>query len=187
MLTRDITPKIDPSLWEMLYCWEKEREQVVSLAWESALWSGRPLWGPGRPEVTQGVEYKRNLQHIKRVVTEPAADAKCSTESEGDTPEPAPSLELTDQATQETTPIGVIVAGTPRRSGRVSQPPKALADYVLYWTFQNLLSWRNLFKVMNAVYVGFVEIGNLWACSHLDIRLSLCSHSLVYLSSFVDF
>ena len=32
----------------------------------------------------------------------------------------------------ETTPTGVAVAGTPRCSGRVSQPPKALADYVLY-------------------------------------------------------
>lgn len=39
----------------------------------------------------QGVEYKRNLQHIRRVVKEPVTDAKCSTESRGDTPEPAPS------------------------------------------------------------------------------------------------
>ena len=59
-------------------------------------------------------------------------DAECSTESGVDTPEPAPSPELTDQSTQETTPTEVAVAGTPRRSGRVSQPPKALADYVLY-------------------------------------------------------
>ena len=80
----------------------------------------------------QGIEYKRNLQHITRVVTEPVADAECSTECGGDTPEPAPSLELTDQSTQETTTTGVAVAGTPCRSGRVSQPPKALADYVLY-------------------------------------------------------
>ena len=42
----------------------------------------------------------RNLQHIKvikRVVTEPVTDAECSTESGGDTPEPVPSPELTDQ------------------------------------------------------------------------------------------
>ena len=45
----------------------------------------------------QGVEYKRNLQHIKRVMMEPVADAECSTESGGDTPEPAPSPELTAQ------------------------------------------------------------------------------------------
>ena len=59
-------------------------------------------------------------------------DAECSTESGVYTPEPAPSPELTDQSTQETTPTEVAVAGTPRRSGRVTQPPKALADYVLY-------------------------------------------------------
>lgn len=80
----------------------------------------------------QGVKYKRNLQHIKPVVTEPAADTECSTESGGETPEPAPSHELTDHFTQKTTPTGVVVAGTLRHSGRVSQPPKALADYVLY-------------------------------------------------------
>ena len=65
-------------------------------------------------------------------MTEPAADPECSTESGGDTSEPAPSPELTDQSTQGTTPTGVVVSGAPRRSGRVSQPPKALADYVLY-------------------------------------------------------
>ena len=65
-------------------------------------------------------------------MTEPAADAGCSTESGGDTLEPAPRPELTDQSTQETTPTGVVAAGTPRPSGRDSQPPKALADYVLY-------------------------------------------------------
>jgi len=47
-------------------------------------------------------------------VTEPAADAECSTESGGDTPEPAPSPDLTDLSTQETTPTRVVVAGTPR-------------------------------------------------------------------------
>ena len=56
-------------------------------------------------------------------------DTECSTKSGGETPEPAPSPELTDHSIQETTPTGV---GTPRPSGRVSQPPKALADYVLY-------------------------------------------------------
>ena len=80
----------------------------------------------------QGVEYKRNLQHIKHVVTKPETDAECSTESGGDTPEPVPSPGLTDQSTQETSPTGVAGVGTPRHSGRVSQPPKALADYVLY-------------------------------------------------------
>ena len=42
-------------------------------------------------------------------------------------PEPAPSPELTDRFTQETTPTGVTVLGT-LCSERVSQPMKALAD-----------------------------------------------------------
>ena len=50
-------------------------------------------------------------------MTEPATDAEFSTESGGDTPEPAPRPELTDPSTQETTPTGVVVAGTPRHSG----------------------------------------------------------------------
>ena len=64
----------------------------------------------------------------------PAGDAECNTESGGDTPEPALGPECADQSTQETTPTGVAVAGSPRRSGRVSQPPKALADHVLTLT-----------------------------------------------------
>ena len=59
-------------------------------------------------------------------------EAKRNTKTGGDTPEPPPSPELTDQITQETTPTGLAVAYTPRRSGRIIQPPKALADYVLY-------------------------------------------------------
>ena len=38
------------------------------------------------PKSSQGVEHKWNLQHIKRVVTEPVPDAECSTHSGGDTP-----------------------------------------------------------------------------------------------------
>ena len=63
---------------------------------------------------------------------ESVTDAGCSTESGVDTREPAPSPELTNQSTQETTSTGVAVAATPRRSGSVSQPPKALAGNVLY-------------------------------------------------------
>ena len=61
------------------------------------------------------------MQHIKLLVTEPVMDAECSKESDGDTPEPASS-----------TPMRVAAAATPRWSGRVSQPPKALAHFVLY-------------------------------------------------------
>ena len=111
---------------------EKKRENKLSPSYESQPYEVTARYGDQVVlQSPQGVEYKRNLQHIKRVVTEPGTDAECSTESGSDTPEPVPSPGLTDQSTQETTPTGVAGAGTPRRSGRISQPPKALADYVL--------------------------------------------------------
>ena len=112
---------------------ERKRENKLSLLYES-----QPYEVTARYDdqvilkSPKGVEYKRDLQHIKRVVMEPVTDAECSTESGGDTPEPAPSPEVSDQSTQEPTPTGVAAAGTPHGSGRVSQPPTALADYVLY-------------------------------------------------------
>ena len=112
---------------------ERKRENKLSPSYESQPYEVAARYGDQVVlKSPQGAGYRNHLQHVKRVVTEPAADAECSTESGGDTPEPAPSPELTDPSTQETTPTEVVVAGTPRRSGRVSQPPKALADYVLY-------------------------------------------------------
>ena len=111
---------------------ERNRENKLSPSYESQPYEVTSRYGDQVVlKSPQGVEYKRNLQHIKRVVTEPVTDAECSTESGGDTPEPVPSPGLTDHSTQETTPTVVAGAGTPRRSGRVSQPPKALVDYVL--------------------------------------------------------
>jgi len=101
---------------------EKKRENKLSPSYESQPFEGTARYGDKVVlKSPQGVKYKRNLQHIKRVVTEPVTDAECSTESGSDTPEPVPSPGLTDQSTQETTPTGVAGAGTPRRSGRISQ------------------------------------------------------------------
>ena len=111
---------------------ERKRENKLSPSYESQPYEVTARYGDQLVlKSPQGVEYKRNLQHFKRVVTELVTDAEC-TESGGDTPEPVPNPGLTDQSTQETTPTVVAGAGTPCRSGRVSQPPKALADYVLY-------------------------------------------------------
>ena len=133
MLTQDITPRIDPIAVGDAVLLERKRENKLSPSYESQPFEVTARYGDQVVlKSPQGVEYKRNLQHIKRVVREPVTDAECSTESGVDTPEPAPSPELTDQSTQETTPTEVAVAGTPRRSGRVSQPPKALADYAFY-------------------------------------------------------
>ena len=70
----------------------------------------------------QRIKYKRNSQNIKPVVIEPTADTEVSTESRGDTLQPAPIPELTNKCPQETAPTGVPVAGTLCCSGRVSQP-----------------------------------------------------------------
>ena len=121
----------------------------------STLRSDHVLWGPSH-EVTTRSPVQEEFAAYQTCLTEPITDAECSTESQGDTPEPAPSPGFTDQSTQETIPIGVAGAGTLCCSGRVSQPPKALADYVFYWTFQNLLPQRNLFEVMNTVYINIV-------------------------------
>ena len=69
--------------------------------------------------------YKRTLQHIKPVAVEPADDAECSTESGVITPEPAPSPELADRYTQETTPTVVTTSGSTCSEG-VSQLPLGL-------------------------------------------------------------
>lgn len=112
---------------------EKKRENKLSPSYESQPYEVTTRYGDQVVlKSPQGVEYKRNLQQIERVGGEPVTDAEYSTESGGDTPDLAPSSALTDQPVQETTPTGVTVAGTPRRSGGVSQPPKALADYLLY-------------------------------------------------------
>ena len=92
---------------------ERKRENKLSSSCESQPYEVTARYGDQVVlKSPQGVEYKRNLQHIKRVVTEPVTDAECSTESGGDAPEPVPSAGLTDQSTQETTPTGVAGAGT---------------------------------------------------------------------------
>ena len=142
----------------MLYCLRERERTSCLLVRESTLGSDRPLWVPSSSEVTT-----RSQVQGEFAAYQTCHDRTCNrcTESGGHTPEPVPSPGLTDQSTQETTPTGVAGASTPPRSGRVSQPPKALADYVLYWTFQNLLPQRNLFEVMNAVYVLYWTFQNL--------------------------
>ncbi len=117
----------------MQYSWKKKRENKLSPSYENQPYEVAARYGDQVVLRTpEGAEYKRNLQHIKPLVTEAAADAGCSAESENDPPEPAQGPQLTDQPTPGYTPTGVTVTCTPRRSGRLSQPPKALADYVLY-------------------------------------------------------
>ena len=118
----------------------------------------------------EGAEYKRNLQRIKPLVTEAAADAGYSAELERNPPEPAPDPQLTDQPNPGDTHTGVTVTCTPRRSGRLSQPPKALADYM--YLIEHL---NSLFTLLSAVPVNFVFIEHfihpLFTVLALDLNL----------------
>ena len=61
---------------------ERKRENKLSPLYESQPYEVAARYGDQVVlKSPQGVEYKRDLQHIKCVVTEPAADAECSTES----------------------------------------------------------------------------------------------------------
>ena len=91
---------------------ERKRENKLSPVYESQPYEVTARYGDQVVlKSPQGVEYKRNLQPIKRIVMEPVTDAECSTESAGDALESAPSPELTDQSTPETTPTRVAVVG----------------------------------------------------------------------------
>ena len=77
----------------------------------------------------QGVEVKRNLQHLKLLAI---PDSDYST---GDNPDQPDQLSSPDhvapnpQEPSET--MESVITATPRHSGRVSHPPRALEDYVL--------------------------------------------------------
>ena len=77
----------------------------------------------------QGVEVKRNLQHLKPLEI-PESDY-----STGDNPDQPDQLSSPDhvapnpQEPSET--MESVPTATPRHSGRVSHPPRALEDYVL--------------------------------------------------------
>ena len=67
---------------------------------------------------------------MKPLLTDP--DTEGSTESKPNTPGHAPIPEPVEPPVEEKEPPEETVVSTPRRSGRVSRPPRALADYVLY-------------------------------------------------------
>ena len=80
-----------------------------------------------------GVEYKRDLQHVKPLVT---PDVESSTEEEREPTDETPIPEPADHPPEGQVPQEATV--TPRRSGRVSRPPRRLDDYVLYLAFEEL-------------------------------------------------
>ena len=109
---------------------ERKKENKLSPSYES-----EPYKVTGRHgdqvvlQSPQGVEYKRNLQHVKPLVI---PDINGSAEVEPRPPDEAAPPEHVDRPIQEHAPPEVTPENTPRRSGRVTRAPRALADYILY-------------------------------------------------------
>ena len=118
---------------------EKRKENKLSPHYEKEPYPGDSTsWGPGPVKGVQGVQYKRNIQHVKQFVT-PATEPKGPSLAE---PAEVPSEQICEQ---ELTPSPVMGASAwpvedqspiqqqllPRRSGRVTRPPERFSDYVI--------------------------------------------------------
>ena len=101
----------------------KRRENKFSLSYESQPYKVTARYG-GQVVLKspQGVKYKRNLQHVKPLLTD--SDMEGSTESEPNTPGHAPIPESVEPPVEEKEPPEGTVMSTPRPSGRVSHPPE---------------------------------------------------------------
>lgn len=85
----------------------------------------------------QGVQYKRNIQHVKQFVT-PATEPKGPSPAEpaevpceqgcGQGLTPSPEMGASAWPVENQSPI--LPQLLPRRSGRVIRPPERLSDYV---------------------------------------------------------
>ena len=111
-------------------CYEKEPYQVISRYGDQVV-----LRSP------QGVQYKRNLQHIKpfnmpepKEQETPLQDAEPQIEPKPfETPRMTKDRVPMAESPPEGLPSAVLTAEQPvRRSGRIKNRPKALSDYVLY-------------------------------------------------------
>ena len=111
-------------------CYEKEPYQVISRYGDQVV-----LRSP------QGVQYKRNLQHIKpfnmpdpKEQETPLQDAEPQIEPKPfETPRMTKDRVPMAESPPEDVPSAVLTAEQPvRRSGRIKNRPKALSDYVLY-------------------------------------------------------
>ena len=111
-------------------CYEKEPYQVMSRYGGQVV-----LRSP------QGIQYKRNLQHIKpfnmtdpKEQETPLQDAEPRTEPKPfETPPMAEGRIPMAESPPEDVPSAVPTAEQPlRRSGRIKNHPKTLSDYILY-------------------------------------------------------
>ena len=107
-------------------CYEKEPYQVISRYVDQEV-----LRSP------EGVQYKRNLQHIKPFNMPDPKEQETPLQNAEPKPFETPSMAKDQipmaESPLEDEPSAVPTAEQPvRRSGRVTNRPKALSDYVLY-------------------------------------------------------
>ena len=104
-------------------CYEKEPYQVISRYGDQMV-----LRSP------EGVQYKRNLQHIKPFNMPDPKEQETPLQNAEPKPFETPSM-AKDQIPMAESPLEDEPSAVPtavRRSGRVTNRPKALSDYVLY-------------------------------------------------------
>ena len=118
---------------------EKRKENKLSSRYEKEPYQVTARHGDQvQLKSPQGVQYKRNIQHVKQFVT-PATEPKGPGLAE---PAEVPSEQICEQ---ELTPSPEMGASAwpvedqspiqqqllPRRSGRVTRPPERFSDYVI--------------------------------------------------------
>ena len=77
----------------------------------------------------QGVQYRRNIQHVKQFVTPATEPAEVPCEQMcGQEPTSSPEMGASAGPVEDQSPIQQQLL--PRRSGRVTRPPERFSDYV---------------------------------------------------------
>ena len=112
---------------------EKRKESKLSASYESDPYIATCRQGDQVVMPSpQGVQGKRNLQRV-----EPLAipDTDYSTGDNPDRPDQPSSPDHVDPNPQQSEPTGSVYTASPRRSGRVSRPPRALeiqiSDFII--------------------------------------------------------
>ncbi|KAL9962467.1 hypothetical protein ACROYT_G031572 [Oculina patagonica] len=115
---------------------EKRKENKLSPDYEKEPYQVTARYGyQVQLKSPQGVEYKRNIQHVKRFVTpaiesaEPSLPAVVPCEQMcRQEPTPTPEIRASAVPVEDQSPIQIQLA--PRRSGRATRPPDRFSDYV---------------------------------------------------------
>ena len=115
---------------------EKRKENKLSPNYEKEPYQVTARYGDQvQLKSPQGVEYKRNIQHVKRFVTpaiesaEPSLPAVVPFEQMcGQEATPSPEIGASPVAAEDQSSMQTPTA--PRRSGRATRPPDRFSDYV---------------------------------------------------------